>query len=313
MDLLKRSLNKISGSDKQVEYVVPSPFEHVDRHRNSTPPWYRPDEDFDDIIAPETYKLLSKRTGLDGEALKNHVLDIRRRAWRYGQYPAIGGMRFLRPTIQKHPYFSEICSRLKNGASMLIIGPGLGQDLEFLIANGAPCDRMYAVDNRPELWKLGQELFGHSTDDKSKDRDKLGPHFIAGSVTHSTFGRDFLKRHGQVDIILSNHFFDSMDDVYGLSARRWLRPLLKPGTIVAGYQIGAEEPFESDGIIYNNRVTWWGDWIAIRSENRQREISMELDLYETVSLKDWGLQPQEWNWHGRDDLHGVYWVVRRDK
>ncbi|GAM89089.1 hypothetical protein ANO11243_071240 [Dothideomycetidae sp. 11243] len=273
---------------------------------SSPPPWYRPDADLADVLPPETRQLLQEQTGLDDTALMAHIVEIRHKAWSYGQYPTIGGFRFLRPILCKHPFFPTLCSKLENGGSLLELGPGLGQDLEYLRARGAPSARMYAVDCRPELWELGRRLFN-----RSSKQEKEGPHFVPADLVGSKWAEKFLEAHGPVDMILANQFFDTISDEYSVSMLRWLRPLLKPGAVVVGYHIGADEPFESQGVFYHNRTSWWCSWQALRTSNWQPDMQMEVQMYEKVGLNEWGLQPSEWQWIAdRVNHFGRVWVVR---
>ncbi|KAF2157802.1 hypothetical protein K461DRAFT_274033 [Myriangium duriaei CBS 260.36] len=175
---------------------------------------------------------------------------------------------------------------------------------------------MYAIDSRPELWRLGQQLFGYDTSDvnRCENKDEPGPHFIHANIVWSSWEEKFVEKHGQADIILVNQFFDTMDDVYGQTIQQRLGPLLAPGCIIVGYQIGTEEPFnDNDQFFYHNKLSWWGNWQCLGSKdgNLRNGFKMETDLWDTVSLMEWGLQPREWKWV-RDDAQGVYFAVRRD-
>lgn len=192
---------------------------------------------------------------------------------------------------------------------MLELGPGLGQELEYFRAKGVPTDKCYAIDERFELWNLGRQLFGKGRDDSGNGLDV---HFINANLIRSSWADEFKKQYGQVDIIIANHFFDSMSDALAAAVRRWIRPLLKPGTLIIGYQIGSEEFIERDDICYNNKLSWLGSWQAVRSEHQERDIQLELEVYEKVDLTRWGAKSSEWDhWLGPQDLHGVFFAVRR--
>ena len=75
----------------------------------------------------------------------------RKLAWPQGFYPSIGGLRFLLPILRKHPNYPKLLQKLKSGATLMELGPGLGQDLRYLVDDGAPSDKMWAVDARPKL------------------------------------------------------------------------------------------------------------------------------------------------------------------
>ena len=114
-----------------------------------------------------------------------------------------------------------------------------------------------------------------------------------------------------MDIILVTQFFDTICDAYSIGIYRSLHPLLKPGTVIVGYQTGAEWPFElEDSVFYNNRFIWQQTWSASGVANFMSTKELKLDMYKTVGLEEWSLERQEWEWIG-PGIHGVYFTVRR--
>jgi hypothetical protein len=65
--------------------------------------------------------------------------------------------------------------RLKAGETLLEIGSFIGQDMRRLVVDGAPSDKLIAVDI-VNFWDLGYEMF--------RDRDKFEAHFIEADLIH---------------------------------------------------------------------------------------------------------------------------------
>ena len=165
---------------------------------------------------------------------------------------------------------------------------------------------MWAVDARPGLWNLGYQLFN----DGPASTKPLSARFIHADVIGQAWAGQYYARYGGVDIILANQFFDTLSDVYCITIRRWLRPLLKPGTVIVGYQIGAEFPLEQYRAWYDHRLSLQQNWKALERYSEGPPMSLELDSYKTVDLQEWGLERREWEWIG-PNMYGVYFTVRR--
>ena len=73
-------------------------------------------------------------------------ISQRDKAWAVRSYPCTGLGLWLDPMLPKSPAYASIIQKLQAGASFLDIGCFIGQDLRRLVADGAPSDRLYAVD-----------------------------------------------------------------------------------------------------------------------------------------------------------------------
>jgi 2-polyprenyl-3-methyl-5-hydroxy-6-metoxy-1,4-benzoquinol methylase len=57
------------------------------------------------------------------------IASQRDKAWSIYPYNCIGRWMFLRLRMSQHPLYSEVQRKVRDGASLLDIGCGLGQDL----------------------------------------------------------------------------------------------------------------------------------------------------------------------------------------
>ena len=78
-------------------------------------------------------------------------LHQRDEAFAIRPYPFTGLGVWLCPALYFSPAYTEILSRLKSGSTIIDIGSFLGMDLRRLVYDGAPSDKMYAVDMTPQF------------------------------------------------------------------------------------------------------------------------------------------------------------------
>jgi len=127
--------------------------------------------------------------------------------------------------------YKSIIQRLKQGATMLDIGCFVGHDLRRLVFDGAPSDRLYALDIVSH-WDVGYSFF--------RDRDRFEAHFLEADIMHPN--ADLSKLDGQVDIISIVHVLHPWNWDGQAKACGNMSQLSKPGTTVVGFQIGSMDP-----------------------------------------------------------------------
>lgn len=96
--------------------------------------------------------------------------------------------------LPKCPAYDTIIRRLQGGDCLLDVGYFLGQDLRRLVADGAPADRLYAVDV-VNHWDLGYEMF--------RDRHRFSAHYIETDILSPNKKLEHLQ--GSIDIISITH------------------------------------------------------------------------------------------------------------
>ncbi len=217
-----------------------------------------------------------------------------------GEYPCIGEWLFLLPSISAFPNYHVILSRVKDSATVLDLGCSMGQDLRRLTADGAPSENMYASDLHPQLWDIGYDLF--------RDRDTMKAHFIEADIFDSNSPLQTL--HGKIDIIIACQFLHLFSWKGQLDALKKVVEMSRPGACLIGYQIGRENPLEVQrpwGVMYYHDVDSFNKlW---REVARETDTNWKLEA-ELVSLTQWGMEKEDFEWMSADS-RGLNFVVTR--
>ncbi|CAF9936426.1 hypothetical protein IMSHALPRED_010746 [Imshaugia aleurites] len=161
-------------------------------------PWYRPN--IDKKVTPETRKLLEQYSNIPPSQVLQHVHTIRDKLWAIRSYPCTGIGLWLDPMLPKSPAYSTIIQKLQAGGTCLDIGCFIGQDLRRLVADGAPSDRLYAVDVVSH-WDVGYEMY--------RDRDRFSAHFIEADILYPT--AELRALMGTVDVLSITHVLHQWD------------------------------------------------------------------------------------------------------
>jgi hypothetical protein len=98
----------------------------------------------------------------------------RDKLWKAAPYLCIAYGTFLQPQIRLTRGYDDILSRAKAGARVLDMASCLGQELRFLVNDGAPSDNLYGSDIVGPFWPIGYELFN--------DRDTFSATFIQSNI-----------------------------------------------------------------------------------------------------------------------------------
>ncbi|KUJ13956.1 uncharacterized protein LY89DRAFT_709008 [Mollisia scopiformis] len=197
--------------------------------RDKDVPWYNPD--IGNKLSPSARELLETYSKILSAEVENHVKRIRDQAWEVWPYPCIGGFRFLDLAIGDSPNYPQILQRLKTGnENFLDLGCCFGQEIRRLVADGAPSEKLYGSDLRPEFFELGYEFFG--------DRDKLQSKFIAADIFDPDSGLKELE--GKIDILYAGSFLHLFGYEKQLEVCIRIAGLLreKEGSLLVGRQVG---------------------------------------------------------------------------
>ena len=185
---------------------------------------YRQNITLDEI--PEAgQKLLLEYSGLTRDTLLPHILSIvsdplsavafcfprltsahqRDRAFRISPYPCVGQVRFLGNRWPLTPYLEhDFLPRLRNGATLLDVGCGFGQDLRFLTFEyGIDSSQLYGTDIEAGLMGLGYDLF--------LDRDRFKGTFFAADMLGPSQSSTFNQLKGTLDLIQASQFLHCWD------------------------------------------------------------------------------------------------------
>ena len=212
----------------------------------------------------------------------------RDRACQYGDYPCVGSWIFLLPSIAGFAEWPDLVKRGKEGANIIDLGCGLGQDLRLLANHIYNTDNMYASDKSTELWELGYDLF--------RDKSKMHAQFIKADFLDNPPSPKLEQLRGKMDIIIANQFLHLFDYFDQYQALKQIVGLSRVGTTLIGYQqgnkIGQEIETPWANMWFHNEASWHRAWAAIQASTATVwEVKVQL-----VELTEWGMEKEDFEW-----------------
>ncbi|PYI09377.1 hypothetical protein BO78DRAFT_362877 [Aspergillus sclerotiicarbonarius CBS 121057] len=247
--------------------------------------------------------ILVEYSKIPEEKIIDHVKQVRDRAFAVFPYPCIGSFRFLDITICNSSAYPEILSRLKASDTYLDLGCAMGQDIRYLVSQGAPQSQIYGSDLHPEFISLGYDLFA--------DRTTLQCPFIISDIFDDN-SELFQRLSGKVDMINAASFFHLFDWAGQVATAKQIVKLLKPkpGSIVVGRHVGdfragerSEGESELKTRLYRHDLESWRRlWKQVESETgTQWEVEVTAEEWKDVKK----------NAHNGDSVFKMQFVVRR--
>ncbi|KAF4629022.1 hypothetical protein G7Y89_g9133 [Cudoniella acicularis] len=191
--------------------------------------WYNRTIELEKRMTPDTRHLLETYSNVPPAEIPAHISAIRDKAWAIRSHMCTGQGIFLNPSIPRHTSYPTILSRLKNGATLIDIGTFIGQDLRQLVLDGAPSTNMYAVDI-VNHWDTGFDMY--------RDREKFHAKYIECDILHPSL--ELKELDGKMDIIWVTHLLHQWTWEGQVLAAKSLAALSRVGTLVCGYQVGAD-------------------------------------------------------------------------
>ncbi|KAJ7267478.1 hypothetical protein C8J57DRAFT_366825 [Mycena rebaudengoi] len=201
---------------------------------------------------------IKSQTGIkDADGLKEHLLDVQRRAYKLHGFPCIRAFSFAMTKIADRPAYQRVLGlgRQREDAILLDLGCCLGTDVRKAASDGFPVQNIIANDLFADYWQYGHELF------KSTPAS-FPATFLAGDVFDNGFiqpaepwlsappsGRPSLDTltsltplNGHVSAIHAAYLFHIFDKSTQLALARTLAGLLSPlpGSVIFGAHIGEE-------------------------------------------------------------------------
>lgn len=205
--------------------------------------------------------------------------------------------------LPKSPAYPSIIQKLQAGASFLDIGCFIGQDLRRLVADGAPSDRLYAVDVVSH-WDVGYDMY--------RDRDRFSAHFIEADILYPN--AELRALTGTVDVISITHVLHQWDWKDQVKAVEELVKLSSgKGAVVVGFQVGSVGERVRKATDLAKSDTYWHDqgsfqrmWDEVgRGTGTEWECEARMLAWEEV-----GWDPRDTEYLG-DEARVIEFVVRR--
>lgn len=234
----------------------------------------------DPELSAQTRRILTEYSKIPEAELLPHLREARDKAWEVFKYPCIGRWAFLDFSIGDAAKYPEVLSALKQGATLLDLGSGLGQDLRKLVFDGSPRSSLAASDLQEPLFDVGYDIF--------RDRETLQVPFYPGDFFDANNAG--LQDH-TFDYIHAGSFFhlwnyqeqaESM-----VKAVRLLKP--KPGSMIFGRQSGATEPYvekvstSRSGDMYRHNVASFKELVAEVAQKSKTSLHVTAGVTNTLA------------------------------
>lgn len=186
--------------------------------------------------------------------------------------------------IIEQPIYSEIVSRLKAGEALADIGAFIGQDLRRLVWDGAPSNKLYAVDIVSH-WDVGYFFF--------QDKDRFSAQYIDGDILRPS--GELADLNGKLDMVNINCVIHQWDIPAQKEACAKLVALTKNqrGSLIMGAQagtsggrkVGPDELVKSPFFMHSPD-TWKKLWAEVSEETGTRwECTAELKTWEAMGYE----------------------------
>ncbi|EJD41307.1 hypothetical protein AURDEDRAFT_115549 [Auricularia subglabra TFB-10046 SS5] len=226
-------------------------------------PWWKTQnaEPLDDAafqLRPDEASFFKSQTGIDDDAqLKQHILDVQRKAYTVWPYPCIRRMAFLKLKISRLPAYERALALGPSPSAILVdLGCCFGSDTRKAVADGFPASQVLASDLRAEFWTLGHELFRSSP-------EAFPVRFVQGDVFDDAFFDPAAPPLAAVDAIQAcaeqhslmplrrrasavhaSALFHLFNEAQQRELARRIEALLsfQPGSVAFGWQAGARTP-----------------------------------------------------------------------
>ncbi|KAG1870614.1 hypothetical protein DFJ58DRAFT_19540 [Suillus subalutaceus] len=242
----------------------------------------------------EEIAFFRRQTGIQDEvALKTHIIDVQKEAYKVAPYACIRGFHFLHPNMSKLHIYDHILKRGSEGAILLDVGSCLGADVRKAVEDGFPAHNIITSDIEEAFSELGCKLFKSSS--KSIlfiPGDIFDPAFLsisrpASSVPEGAMPdiqtlRSLNDLHGRVGVIHASKLFNLFDEEKQLELAHALGGLLscESGSTICGTHVVASEK----GVVRHtvlgidisyfchSRETWTSLWDGVVFEKGQVKV-----------------------------------------
>ena len=181
------------------------------------------------------------------------------------------------------PAYPSVVARVKDGAFILDVGCGLGQDIRELAAAGCPTNRIFACDVVHGFWDIGFDLF--------RDCDKFSATFMLADVVLHLYGWN-----QQAEILAA------------------LVPLTKAGSMIFGCGCGLTKGTEIETRWKNaTKTMFYHDDQTMRELWKQvgEATGTEWEVKpKSFSMDSFPMEKEDYEWIGPDVRMSIFEAIR---
>ncbi|KAJ7054082.1 hypothetical protein C8F01DRAFT_1211925 [Mycena amicta] len=212
---------------------------------------------------------IKAQTGIDGPVLKQHIVNVQKKAYDLYGHHCIRSFAFIsRTKISTLPPYEHVLrlGRERDGAILLDLGCCFGTDIRKAASDGFPVANLIASDLRPGFWNLGHELFKSNPENfpiKFLAGDALNPAFLEPAPPFKSVDEvetvppslsslnSLTPLRGHVSAIHISSVFHLFFEAEQTKLARALAGLLSPvpGSVIFGSHTGrTEKGFNLEGL-----------------------------------------------------------------
>ncbi|KAF2193338.1 hypothetical protein K469DRAFT_744980 [Zopfia rhizophila CBS 207.26] len=256
-------------------------------------------------------------TGSNGKELTTLLHSIRDRAWALDAYPCFGRWLFLLPGISGLSWYDDVVlKRAREGATVLDLGCGLGQEIRRVaVTESVKSTQLYVLDVSQEIWALGLELFGDASSPPAKfiQADARTDRYAESLRANS---EQLFQLSGKVDVVLMGLFLDLFHFPGQVEVGKTVAMLSKVGTHAVGYSRGTttgnavEEEVKDAGtrsMVHDDKSlkTLWFDIGELTKTKWKVEVNL-------VEIGEFGWEQEDVGWMGGPPPMGICFVATRE-
>ncbi|KAG6807487.1 hypothetical protein H0H92_007295 [Tricholoma furcatifolium] len=114
------------------------------------------------VLSPEELEYFREQTQIqDEDSLRQHIIDVQKKAYQIYGYPCIRFFSFTKLKISRYPAY-KAALKLRDerpDAVLLDLGCCFGNDLRKAVSDGWPIQNVIGSDIQQGFWDFGHELF----------------------------------------------------------------------------------------------------------------------------------------------------------
>ncbi|KAG2347955.1 hypothetical protein BDR05DRAFT_1037851 [Suillus weaverae] len=234
-------------------------------------------------LDPEEIAFFRRQTDIQDEvALKAHIIDAQKEAYKVAPYACIRGFDFLHPNISKLHIYDHVLKCGSEGAILLDVGSCLGADVRKAVEDGFPAQNIIASDIKEGCSEPILFIPGDVFDPAFLSITQPASSVPEGAMPDIRTLRSLNDLHGRVGVIHASKLFHLFNEEKQLELARALGGLLscKPGSTICGtHTIALEKGVVSHTVLgvdisyfCHSQETWTSLWDGVVFEKGQVKV-----------------------------------------